>query len=1018
MLAKNNLYKMAGLGVCLLGICMMQTWAATVGTVVAVGGQAADLALDESRKVLYIANFTANRIEVMSLADNRIQTSINVAPNPSGLALSTDGRFLVVTHFGNFQAPASSVNSITVIDLVSNGRQTFAMGNPPLGVAFGMDNRALIVTTGEFLLMDPATGSTQTIESIAGVVAKALPVITGNSAINIVASSMAPSGDGTRIYGVVAGGAADNQTIEFRYDVNTRYLNARRWTSTPPIGPRVVSVNRDGSLHLAGWVLSSPEGDLIAQFPDPSGILNIGSHVFDVNRNLVYAQMSKAGASSSGTGGGTGSTGTTGPTQEPPVLQVLDPENLAVYERLQLQENLSGRSIMSSDGEVMYSVSESGVTILPIGRLNQHARVVASVEDLVFRGNFCDRNIGSQQITIHDPGGNRSAFQITSKLAGVSVSPASGVTPATVTVRVDPATFANSKGTTSGLIEITAPQAINIPQSIRVLVNNKEPDQRGVFVNVPGKLVDVLADPTKDRFFILRQDTNQVLVFDGAGYSQIATLKTSNTPTQLAISFDRRWLMVGHDNAQIISVFDLETLQPSTPIRMPGGHYPRSIASSGKATLVSNRVAGTVHTIDKVDFLTRSASVLPTLGNYRNEVNANTVLVASGNGSSIMAVQPDGTLMLYNANTDSFTINRKESGTVTGPYAASNYDQFVAGNLLLNASLVPIRSFETSSGQSAGFAFIDQNGFRTTAPNSQSAGVIQRVNAQSSDALRSTRMVEAPLLTSTNQPFLRTLAPLYSRQAIVNLTTSGFTVLPWGYDASVAPPAIQRVTNAADFSGAVAPGSLISILGANLSPVNQASSTTPLPTALGESCLTVNGVPVPMIFASNQQINAQLPYQIDGNVTMILRTPGGISDNYNLTLLPAAPSIFRTGTAGPESGLPTVVRARNNELVTVSNPIRADDVISIYLTGMGNTSPAVQAGYAAGSEPTPIPVIAPRVRIGGVEMGIEFAGLAPGQVGVYQINARVPRNAPPGFDVPLVVDQNGQASEVRVRVVQ
>jgi len=279
-------------------------------------------------------------------------------------------------------------------------------------------------------------------------------------------------------------------------------------------------------------------------------------------------------------------------------------------------------------------------------------------------------------------------------------------------------------------------------------------------------------------------------------------------------------------------------------------------------------------------------------------------------------------------------------------------------------------------------------------------------------------MVEAPLLTSMTQPFLRTLAPLYSRQGIVNLTTSGFTVLPWSYDASVAPPSIQRVTNAADFSGAVAPGSLISILGANLSPVNQTSSTTPLPTALGESCLTVNGVPVPMIFASSQQINAQLPYQIDGNVTMILRTPGGISDNYNLTLLPAAPSIFRTGTAGPETGLPTLIRARNNELVTVSNPLRADDVVSIYLTGMGNTTPAVQAGFPAGAEPTPAPVIAPQVRLGGVQMGIEFAGLAPGQIGVYQINARVPHNAPTGFDIPLVVDQNGQSSEARVRVVQ
>ena len=45
-------------------------WGGTFGTVVSIGGEASDLALDETRGVLYIANFTANRIDVMSLATN------------------------------------------------------------------------------------------------------------------------------------------------------------------------------------------------------------------------------------------------------------------------------------------------------------------------------------------------------------------------------------------------------------------------------------------------------------------------------------------------------------------------------------------------------------------------------------------------------------------------------------------------------------------------------------------------------------------------------------------------------------------------------------------------------------------------------------------------------------------------------------------------------------------------------------------------------------------------------------
>src|SRR5579863_10325691 len=135
--------------------------AATFGTVVPIGGQASDIALDEPRGVLYIANFTSNQIDVMSLADATIHTSISVDPQPGSLALSPDGNYLVVVHFGNFAAPATPTNALTVIQLnQNNAMQTFALGDPPLGVAFGIDNLALIVTTTNFILFDPSNGQT------------------------------------------------------------------------------------------------------------------------------------------------------------------------------------------------------------------------------------------------------------------------------------------------------------------------------------------------------------------------------------------------------------------------------------------------------------------------------------------------------------------------------------------------------------------------------------------------------------------------------------------------------------------------------------------------------------------------------------------------------------------------------------------------------------------------------------------------------------------------------------------
>ena len=79
---------------------------------------------------------------------------------------------------------------------------------------------------------------------------------------------------------------------------------------------------------------------------------------------------------------------------------------------------------------------------------------------------------------------------------------------------------------------------------------------------------------------------------------------------------------------------------------------------------------------------------------------------------------------------------------------------------------------------------------------------------------------------------------------------SGFTVLPWNYEAGVAPPVLDRVVNAADFTKPVAPGGLASVFGSQLSPMTLASTDVPLPTVLADSCLTVNGAVVPVIFVS------------------------------------------------------------------------------------------------------------------------------------------------------------------------
>src|SRR5581483_1109936 len=314
-------------------------WAGSFGKVVPVGGQASDIALDEARGVLYIANFTSNTIDVMSLADNTIRTSLNVAPQPGSLALSPDGTYLVVAHFGNFaNAPA---NAITVINLAAgNSRQTFALGFPPLGVAFGLDGLCFIVTTTNFVLLDPVSGATQVLDSVANV-AKSLPVAVGTFPPNIIGAAVNTSADGLWIYGLTDG-------LTFSYDVRNKLLRPQTYVSSPTMGPRVMSVADDGSYYVGGWALQSRTGILLQEFPGPMGLLNVGSHALDSKANLLYAEIPSSVVSTGTTPAPVPTVPTNATFNGAPVLGIYDADNLTLREQLNLPEHLAGKSVLTS----------------------------------------------------------------------------------------------------------------------------------------------------------------------------------------------------------------------------------------------------------------------------------------------------------------------------------------------------------------------------------------------------------------------------------------------------------------------------------------------------------------------------------------------------------------------------------------------------------------------------------------------------------------------------------------------
>ena len=1037
--------------------------ASTFGTVVPIGGEGADLTLDEARGLLYVANFTANRIDVMSLSTGQIQTSINVPAQPSSISLSPDGHWLLVGRYGNNTAPSSTQSGLTLIDLTNSyAQQNYSLGTPPLGVAFGSDNTALIVTTTSFLQFNPSLGTTNTLATIATTAAQAVPVPAVNFPPNITGASVATSNDHTAIYGL-----ADN--LEFYYDAVHHVINAALYTSSPAQGPRAVSVAADGSFAVMGWMRVNQALQDTAEFGNsasstnaPSGVLNIGGHAVDSKNNVVYSQVVLGSGQANGQG-------------ISPQLQILSADNLTVLQTLFLPENLAGKAVIKNDSSVVYALSQSGVMVLPVGKLNSYGRVKASTENILFLDNYCTRNATTQTFTISDPGGNHTPFSVASSNPGVTVSPAAGVTPAIVTVRVDPNQFQNQNGTTDVVLAISSAAAINVPASVTVLVNAPQPSQRGTIVNIPGTLVDLLSDNSRVQYYVLRQDTNSVYVFNGTNNTQIASLRTCPRPTSMAETFDGNKLLVGCDAAHIMYVYDLNALQLLTSVDTGPGYVQSVAVSNGLNLAVMRDGAGGPPYVASVDLILNTATKLPSLGVYQNNVPLNTVMASSPNGASILLVSSNGQTMLYDANVNSFTVSRQDFESLTGAYAASAFGQYVVGNTLLNASLVPQMSLDTQGGEPSGVVFVGPAAYMTSSQNTTSPGVIEAVNLTTGNAIQPTSMVESPALaneppvatvgtvcttttngsstsescqtglaltitncttkssgggntsvctttTSTLLPpanaFTRSLAMLQDGSAFVSLGSSGVTILPPTYAASVAPPQINAVVSAADFKSPSAPGGLISVFGTALSPTNQATSQVPVPTALAQSCLTVNGQPMPLIFVSPTQVNAQMPFQAFGNVVMVVHTPGGVSPNYNLTVQSNAPAVFLTGAAGPLTDIPTVVRTATNLLVTDSNPVHLGDTITMYTTGLGAVTPVVPNGTPGPSSPLAYAVTQPSVTLGGVGLSVAFAGLAPGEVGVYQINAIVPPTAPQGLSVPLVVSQNGNQQTVNLRVVQ
>jgi uncharacterized protein (TIGR03437 family) len=239
--------------------------------------------------------------------------------------------------------------------------------------------------------------------------------------------------------------------------------------------------------------------------------------------------------------------------------------------------------------------------------------------------------------------------------------------------------------------------------------------------------------------------------------------------------------------------------------------------------------------------------------------------------------------------------------------------------------------------------------------------------------------------------------------------------------------------DAASFARGAAPGQIVAAFGTGFpagTQINALAPATPLPTELSQVSVRVNGVLAPLFYVGAPgdggfQINYQMPFEAAAGVALIeVLTQGKLVAAEYLTVGPTAPGVFTSNSSGQGQAV-----ALNQDFTLNGAPGGAAGAkpegrgrfIILYANGQGRqlldgaTSEllTLPTGFPAPVTGVPLYLTAgnPTVTIGGITAQVGFSGLAPGFVGLWQLNVKIPDNAPTGNAVPLVVSFGDKTSQ-------